>query len=149
MPTIRIDDDVWKALQEGAKPFVDTPNDVLRRVFRLDPVTTSSSIATSKRRSNMRRIGATPQGEYRLPIVESLLELHGSAMADEVLQGVFRKVKSKLKPIDQELMENGGEPRWRLQARFERKNMVLDGLLKSDSQHGLWELTDKGRRNHE
>jgi hypothetical protein len=31
MPTIRIDDDVYDWLQRRAKPFVDTPNSVLRR----------------------------------------------------------------------------------------------------------------------
>jgi negative regulator of replication initiation len=35
MPTIRIDDEVWKYLQSRAKPFEDTPNDVLRRELRL------------------------------------------------------------------------------------------------------------------
>jgi predicted transcriptional regulator len=33
--TIRIDPDVWLALQGLAKPFVETPNDVLRRVLGL------------------------------------------------------------------------------------------------------------------
>ena len=36
MPTIRIDDEVWRYLQGKAKAFVDTPNDVLRRAFGLD-----------------------------------------------------------------------------------------------------------------
>jgi negative regulator of replication initiation len=31
MPTIRIDEDVWRFLQSKAKPFEDSPNDVLRR----------------------------------------------------------------------------------------------------------------------
>jgi negative regulator of replication initiation len=35
MPTIRIDDDVWSYLQSKAKPFEDSPNDVLRREFNL------------------------------------------------------------------------------------------------------------------
>ena len=35
-PTIRVDDEVFAALQKRAKPFVDTPNSVLRRLFRLD-----------------------------------------------------------------------------------------------------------------
>lgn len=35
-PTIRIDDEVFEALQKHAKPFVDTPNDVLRRILGLD-----------------------------------------------------------------------------------------------------------------
>ena len=36
MPTIRIDDDVWRYLQGKAKPFEDTPNDVLRRELGLE-----------------------------------------------------------------------------------------------------------------
>jgi negative regulator of replication initiation len=31
MRTIRVDDDVWRFLQSRAKPFEDSPNDVLRR----------------------------------------------------------------------------------------------------------------------
>lgn len=32
-PTIRVDDDVYSYLQSQARPFVDTPNDVLRRLL--------------------------------------------------------------------------------------------------------------------
>jgi 5-methylcytosine-specific restriction protein A len=35
-PTIRIDDEVYKWLQNKAKPFEDTPNSVLRRIAELD-----------------------------------------------------------------------------------------------------------------
>lgn len=35
-PTIRVDDDVFSALQKRAKPFVDTPNSVLRRLLGLN-----------------------------------------------------------------------------------------------------------------
>jgi len=145
MPTIRIDEDVWKALQDRARPFVDTPNEVLRRVFELNSVAVASSASVTGKKENM-SVGATPQREYRLPIADSLRELSGRAPADDVLKSVLKKVESALRPVDLELMENGGEPRWRLQARFERKNMVMDGLLKSDSAHGWWELTQKGRQ---
>lgn len=37
MPTIRIDDEVWQALQKKAIPLEDTPNAVLRRLLRLGP----------------------------------------------------------------------------------------------------------------
>ncbi len=70
-------------------------------------------------------------------------------MADDVLKLVFKKVEAMLKPIDLELMENSGEQRWRLNARFERKNMALDGLLKQDSPHGVWELTEKGKTSRQ
>ncbi|MCW6008412.1 hypothetical protein K1W54_28295 [Micromonospora sp. CPCC 205371] len=36
VPTIRVDDDVYHRLQQEAKPFVDTPNSVLRRLLDLD-----------------------------------------------------------------------------------------------------------------
>jgi len=36
MPTIRIDEDVMSFLQTKAKPFVDSPNDVLRRILGID-----------------------------------------------------------------------------------------------------------------
>jgi hypothetical protein len=39
MPTIRIDDEVYRYLQERAEPFTDNPNTVLRRLFGLaEPV---------------------------------------------------------------------------------------------------------------
>lgn len=36
MAQIRIDDEVFRALQKRAEPFTDTPNDVLRRLIGLD-----------------------------------------------------------------------------------------------------------------
>jgi hypothetical protein len=35
-PTIRVDEDVYERLQREAKPFVDTPNSVLRRLLGLE-----------------------------------------------------------------------------------------------------------------
>lgn len=35
MPSIRIDDDVFEYLKNHAEPLIDTPNDVLRRLFKL------------------------------------------------------------------------------------------------------------------
>jgi hypothetical protein len=39
MPTIRVDDDVYEWLQQRAKPFVDTPNSVLRRELGIEAAT--------------------------------------------------------------------------------------------------------------
>lgn len=43
MPTIRVDDEVFERLQRDAKPFVDTPNSVLRALLNLDEPPPSSS----------------------------------------------------------------------------------------------------------
>lgn len=58
MPTIRIDNEVWTFLQSKAKPFEDSPNDVLRRELGIDrlPATqikrdsTPASVGTGPRR---------------------------------------------------------------------------------------------------
>lgn len=42
-PTIRVDDEVYAALQAEAKPFIDTPNSVLRRKFGLAPEGSSTA----------------------------------------------------------------------------------------------------------
>ncbi len=41
MPVIRIDDEVWKCLEQRARSFVDSPNDVLRRVLGLSKASSS------------------------------------------------------------------------------------------------------------
>jgi hypothetical protein len=53
-PTIRIDDEVFKMLQASAQPLVDTPNDVIRRLLRLDG--SSDGGGNSKIRYEIRRI---------------------------------------------------------------------------------------------
>jgi predicted type IV restriction endonuclease len=62
MPTIRIDNDVWSFLQSKAKPFQDSPNDVLRRELGLerapaDQVEDASSDVSS--RANSRQHGGS------------------------------------------------------------------------------------------
>jgi hypothetical protein len=36
-------------------------------------------------------------------------------------------------------------PRWRNSAQWARNTMRQEGLLKEDSPHGTWEITDAGR----
>ena len=53
MPTIRIDEDVWKYLQSKSKPFEDSPNDVLRRELELGcgDSSSASGISSGERES--------------------------------------------------------------------------------------------------
>jgi len=60
-PTIRVDDDVFSALQKRAKPFVDTPNSVLRQLLGLNG---------KRRRETVRQSSESPRrstadGTYR------------------------------------------------------------------------------------
>lgn len=140
MPTIRIDDEVFAALQQKARPFIDTPNHVLRRLLDLDA---TEQKGRSRMKGSKQYIGATPQQAFRAPIIDALRQLGGSGHAEDALKIVFKHMQSHLKPCDYESMKSG-EARWRLNARWERKNMLAEGLLKPDSPRGFWELTAKG-----
>lgn len=148
------------ALQQRAKAFVDTPNDVLRRLLGLSTgpsngTSNGASVRQILSRAGSKgakgangRVGCTPQREYRMAIIEALKELGGGGSTDAVLPTVEKRMRDKLRPADREAMRTG-EPRWRLQARFERKNMELEGLLIPKTARGWWELSEKGQNYHE
>jgi len=45
---------------------------------------------------------------------------------------------------DLELVPSGTSKRWEKRANWERYQMVQEGLLRSDSPQGIWELSEKG-----
>jgi hypothetical protein len=138
MKAIRIDEEVWAALQKKARAFEDTPNSVLRRVLGIDR-------ANGKRRATNRapRGARTPQSEFRAPLLRVLYEAGGSAKMSEAVDRVGALMQERLNDIDRQTMTSG-EIRWRNAVQWERNEMVKEGLLKKDSPRGVWELTAKG-----
>jgi hypothetical protein len=166
MKTIEIDDEVYKFLLSHVESFGETPNDVLRRILKLNspvqqitispiPTTSPQNIPASSSlfgpSKNIEKSkwhhtrGAIPSKEYRLPILEALIELGGRATRKEVLYIVERKMKPRFTHIDVELIESGTSVRWRKNAEWEKYKMVKEGLLRSDSPAGIWEITDEGK----
>jgi restriction system protein len=101
--------------------------------------------ADSKRERKITSGLKTPQFEYRIPILEVLRERGGRGVANEVLKGVYEKMKDILQPGDLESISSGTEIQWRNSARWERNNMKELGLLERKSPRGIWEITEKGR----
>jgi len=143
MRVIRVDDDVWRALQKKALPFEDTPNSVLRRILKVNrgrkPKDGNGRLARGTR---------TPQERFRQPILQALYEKGGAAKTAEVLDRVGEILRLELNDADRAKMKHG-EVRWRNSAQWERNDMVEDGLLKKSSPQGIWELTDKGIKTAE
>jgi hypothetical protein len=96
-----------------------------------------------RRRAPVRSPERTSQAAFRGPILEALSEMNGRGPVDEVLKRVYEKMKKQLSKIDHTTISTG-EERWRVYARWERKNMEQEGLVKGP--RGVWELTDKGRK---
>jgi hypothetical protein len=143
VPTIRVDDDVFKALQKKATPFVDTPNDVLRRMLGLG---FNQSGQIRKARSGSARRGSdeyTPQPHFRLPILRALVDMGGRARMADVIERLPRYVDLK-RPGDFERTQSGAVL-WENRAQWERLALIKRGLLKDDSPHGYWEITQEGR----
>jgi len=93
------------------------------------------------------RIGEIlPTSGYRLPILEVLVEMGGSARMSDVLNKVFNKMKDQLKPKDMEKLPSGISIRWENRAQWERLRLINEGYLKKDSPRGIWEITGAGRK---
>jgi hypothetical protein len=160
MPVIRVDNEVYGELEKRVQGFNDTPNSVLRRLLGLkanDDASLPSRVTADEGRQTKGSMSAekgsapsgamlTPQTTFRLPIIRILGEMDGRGRVSDVLHQVGQRMKSQLTRKDYELVPSGGDVQWRNRARWERKKMITDGLLKEDSPHGWWELTQEGWR---
>ena len=173
MPNIRVDRDVYQSLQQRAVPFVDSPNDVLRRLLNLDrdePRTNPDGIdgsahtktrtsedrakrskASQQSRSGRRKrlakpIAGTllPEQEYFVPLLLALSERGGTAPSREVIEAVGKRLDSRLTSFDKQ-KTSSGVIRWQNRTQFVRLRLVEEGLLARDSGRGIWSLTDTGR----
>lgn len=157
--TITIDDDVYEVLKKLARPLEDTPSSVIRRLIDVtEPlifseqegqrVRVSTTIPPAAQpplgqtRLRVRSKDRTPQVAFRRPILEVLAEMGGTGLVGDVLDRVRERMKDKLTEFDFTRISTG-EERWRVYARWERKNMALEGLLAGP--HGYWQLTEKER----
>lgn len=145
VPTVRVDEEVYAYLQGKAVPFVDTPNDVLRREL-LGEVEHAKDGSFRVRIGRLSRGLCTPRSAFERPIVQALRELGGRAPAGDVLAAVQADMKNILNAEDAEELPTGGQ-RWHKNANFARLNLTKRGYLASDSPRGVWELTELGRRD--
>jgi len=100
-----------------------------------------------RNRGSLQRGLRTPESAYRQPILQVLNEMGGSARMNDLLVRVERYMKTRLKQVDYEpLASDPDAPRWRNTAQWERNTMVKEGLLKSNSPYGVWEISEAGRQ---
>jgi hypothetical protein len=147
MPTIRIDDEVYRWLQAQARPFEDTPNTVLRRIAHLG-ISSLQMPATQKKVSAQPRIIGqgvkTPQSAFREPILKILQKHGGKADRAKVLKELENIMSEKLTDFDKSDISSG-TVRWQKSAEWEVRVMREQGFLKQvhDEPRGVWALTKK------
>ena len=108
----------------------------------------STNASKRKHFGKLRKGMRTPETAYYGPILETLIELGGAGEMSNVLDRLYPRMAPVLKPVDHEPLPSGPKtgPRWRNTAQWARNTLKEQGFLKSGSPHGLWEITDAGRR---
>lgn len=96
--------------------------------------------------SRVQRGVKTPGSQYRIPILQAVVELGGSAKKRMVMESVYEKMKDELVPEDLEELPAGGI-RWHNRASWKYAQMKREeGLFKENVPKGIWEISDKGRQ---
>ena len=153
MPVIRISDQTWERLKLHAKPLEDTAEDVVRRALdALEKPNEKSGLATTMPAPNSRPDGPRrksprgaklPQREFRVPLLEVLLEKGGKANTKDIRELLEPKIAPRLSEADYQPVTSG-DPRWWNAVCWERNDLVKEGLLRDNSERGVWELTQRG-----
>jgi hypothetical protein len=99
--------------------------------------------STRKTRSIHSHAPKTEKGILREHIVDALKHLGGSAHKNDVLKYMERKLEGKLLPGDLERRETTNDYVWQNNAAWERYEMAQDGILKTGSPRGMWELSEE------
>lgn len=97
---------------------------------------------TKKKRSRRPRSPKTPKATLRELIVEALRHHGGTCRRNDVLEYMEQRLTGKLLPGDLEWRESSRDYAWRNNACWERNQMTKDGVLKTGSPHGIWELSE-------
>ena len=88
----------------------------------------------------------TPEDAYRVPILRALVQLDGRGRMAKVLELVREQMAGQLNHHDYEGLPSLPKvPRWRNNTQWCRAKLIEEGLLRSDSDYGYWEITDEGR----
>ena len=83
----------------------------------------------------------TSREVLRKEIIQALKALGGVGRVQQVLDKMEERLEGKLLPRDLETLSTGVLV-WKNNAQWERNRMVPDGILKSDSRRGTWELSE-------
>lgn len=102
-------------------------------------------ISKSKKKKLLPRGLRTSPTNFYEPILRSLVDSDGRGLAKDVLKLVERSMKSSFNPYDLEGLKSG-VARWENTANWARLDMVRLGLLLPDSERGIWEITEKGKK---
>ena len=144
MPTIRVDQDVFEGLQQLAKPFVDTPSMVIRRLLEHQGVLKKISAQPLSPPSPN---ALTPQSIYEHYLLHLLLkEFDGHGHKRDVTHAIVKRMMKDghIGAADQELVSTG-ETKAENTITWARNALKQRGYINRAARRGIWELTPEGK----
>ena len=130
--------DAAQALAQLAGEFEDILKDLKARLG-----ITETPAEPKRPRQKRPRSPRTDKKILRENIILALKALSGKARSTAVMEEMGRLLDGKLLPGDLEWREATNEYVWQNNAKWERFRMVEDGVLKSGSPRGIWELNEE------
>lgn len=109
-----------------------------------DNLEDSGNIAERSTRQEATGDTPLPQSRYALPILTALEQFNGSAKTKDVLGKVRQLMENHIGDIDLS-HRSDGQVYMENRAQAMRSELVRKGLMKDDSLHGIWEISDAGR----
>jgi hypothetical protein len=145
MPTIRLDPDVFQGLQQLAKPFVDTPSMVIRRLLEERGVLHAA--AKGPRTPHRAPDALTPQAFYEDYLLYVLAhDFDGQGHKRDVTHAIVKRMMKDgfIGAADQELVSTG-ETKAENTITWARNALKLRGYINRAARRGIWDLTAEGR----
>mgnify|MGYP006284200491 CR=1 FL=1 len=126
-----------QTLRNLADKFTEIVKDLNTRLGR-------GTAATNSKKPNIKRsrLPKTDKNVLRKYIIEALQTLGGRAKVADVVEEIGRQLNDNLLPGDLEWRDSTQEYAWQNNAKWERYRMTQDGILRSDSPRGYWELSE-------
>jgi hypothetical protein len=145
MPTIRVEQDVFEGLQKLAKPFVDSPSMVIRRLLEDQGVMRRKTEAPKNVR--LAPDALTPQSIYeRYLLLVLAKEFDGHGHKRDVTHAIVKRMMKDghIGAPDQELVSTG-ETKAENTITWARNALKQRGYINRASRRGMWELTPEGK----
>ena len=124
--------------EEWSQINLSTPSEELKQI----------SISDQKPTYPLKPGLRTPNRAFQLPLLVALIQLGGSGTVQAILDRVHQMMKDQLNEFDyQSLPSDPKSVRWENTVRWARNRLVEEGHLASNSPHGIWEITEAGRKH--
>ena len=145
MPTIRVEQDVFEGLQQLAKPFVDSPSMVIRRLLEERGVLHKLTVVQKSTRRAPDAL--TPQSIYEKYLLLVLAkEFDGQGHKRDVTHAIVKRMMKDghIGAADQELVSTG-ETKAENTITWARNALKQRGFISRAASRGTWELTPEGK----